>query len=206
MLGFVNNSVTLHRFWTMLAHYHGQVWNSSELARAFGVADTTVRGYLDRLASAMAVWLLPPWHQNVGKRQVKAPKVYLTDSGILHALLNLRTQADLAAHPKVGASWEGFVLRQLMRHLNAESRECFFWATYAGAELDLLITRGNRRLGFEVKRTSSPHLTPSMRNAMHDLQLANLDVIHAGEHTFSLAKGVRAVPFSRLLEEIKPLR
>jgi uncharacterized protein len=206
LLGFINNSITLRRFWTMLAHYHGQTWNASELARAFGVADTTVRGYLDRLTAAMVIWQLPPWHANIAKRQVKAPKIYLTDSGILHTLLNLRTQDELSAHPKVGASWEGFVLQQLIRHLKVESPECFYWATYAGAELDLLILRGNRKFGFEVKRTSAPQSTPSMYHAREDLHLDRLDVIHAGDHTFPLAKGIRAVAFSRLLEDIKPFR
>jgi len=204
-LGIGVSSVTLRRFWTMLAHYHGQTWNASEFARSFGVADTTVRGYLDRLASALVVRHLQPWHENISKRQVKAPKVYIADSGILHALLNLRTPADLLAHPKVGASWEGFVLDQLTRRLGADRSECFFWATHSGAELDLLIVRGNARLGFEVKRTSAPTLTPSMRHAMADLKLSRLDVVHAGEQSFPLAKGVRAVAFSRLLEDLRPL-
>ncbi len=204
-LGFRVNATTLRRFWTMLAHYHGQLWNASEFARSFGVADTTVRDYLDRLTSAMVVRQLPPWHENVGKRQVKAPKVYIADSGLLHTLLNLRVQADVEAHPKVGASWEGWVLEQVIRRLNVERQECFFWATYAGAELDLLVVRGRLRFGFEVKRTAAPSLTGSLRHALQDLHLDRIDVIHAGDRTFALADRVRAVAASRLLADLEPL-
>src|SRR5207244_10043885 len=126
----------LRRFWTMLAHYHGQIWNASEFGRSFGVSDTTVRHYLDLLTSALVVRQLLPWFENISKRQVKAPKVYVGDSGLLHGLLNLPGRLDLESHPKVGASWEGFVMEQVLRRLQARPEECFFWATYAGAELD----------------------------------------------------------------------
>lgn len=205
-LGITIRATTLHRFWTMLAHYHGQVWNASEFARSFGVADTTIRNYLDLLGSALVVRQLQPWHENIAKRQVKAPKVYLADTGVLHSLLNLRTLRDLEGHPKVGASWEGFVMEEVIRRLGARSEECFFWATHSGAELDLLVVRGRKKLGFEIKRTSSPRSTPSMRNALTDLGLKSLDVIHAGDETFPLAKKVRAVAFSRLLDDIQPIR
>lgn len=205
-LGITIRATTLHRFWTMLAHYHGQVWNASEFARSFGVADTTIRNYLDLLGSVLVVRQLQPWHENIAKRQVKAPKVYLADTGVLHSLLNLRTLRDLEGHPKVGASWEGFVMEEVIRRLGARSEECFFWATYSGAELDLLVVRGRKKLGFEIKRTSSPRSTPSMRNALTDLGLKSLDVIHAGDETFPLAKKVRAVAFSRLLDDIQPIR
>jgi len=132
-LGFTLNATALRRFWTMLSHYHAQVWNASEFGRSFGVADTTVRAYLDRLAFALVVRQLPPWFENIAKRQVKAPKVYIADSGLLHALLGIRTRHDLEGHPKVGASWEGFVIGQIMRHLQASADECFFWATHGGA-------------------------------------------------------------------------
>jgi len=201
-LGITIGSATLCRFWTMLAHYHAQTWNASEFARSFGVADTTVRGYLDTLSAAMVVRRLLPWHENLGKRQVKAPKVYVADSGLLHGLLNLPTLADLEAHPKVGASWEGFVIQQIIHRLGARSDEVYYWATYAGAELDLLVVRGRRRLGFEVKRTTAPRLTPSMRIALEDLRLTSLDVIHAGEQTFRLAPKVRAVALRRLLNDL----
>jgi predicted AAA+ superfamily ATPase len=205
-LGIAIRSATMRRFWSMLAHYHGQVWNSSEFARSFGVADTTVRGYLDVLTSALVVTQLPPWHENIGKRQIKAPKIYLADSGILHALLNIIHLQDLEKHPKLGASWEGFVISQIVRHLRARSDECYFWGTHAGGELDLLIVSGRLRLGFEVKRSSSPRVTPSMRNALKDLKLKSLYVIHAGEQTYGLGAGIQAVAFSRLLEDLEAIR
>ncbi|MBI2358189.1 MAG: ATP-binding protein [Deltaproteobacteria bacterium] len=204
-LGITVGSITLRRFWTMLAHYHGQIWNSSEFARSFGVADTTIRHYLDLLTSALVMRQLPPWHENISKRQVKAPKVFVTDSGLLHSLLNVRFLEDLEKHPKLGASWEGFVLEQIIRRLGTRTGEHFFWATHGGAELDLLMVRGGQRIGFEIKRTSSPRLTPSMRSALSDLKLQRLDVIHAGEETFLMDKKVRAVAFSRLLKDLKLL-
>jgi hypothetical protein len=205
-LGIAVNAVVIRRFWTMLAHYHAQTWNASEFARSFGVADTTVRNYLDALTAALVLRQLPPWFANIGKRQVKAPKVYIRDSGLLHGLLNIRTLADLESHPKVGASWEGFVIEQLMRLLGAEPEECFFWATHSGAELDFLVVRGRTRLGFEIKRTTSPRVTPSMRTALADLDLQRLDVIHAGEDTFPIAPRMRAVALRRMLHDIAPLK
>ena len=204
-LGITIGSTTMRRFWTMLAHYHAQTWNASEFARSFGVADTTVRGYLDRLAAALVVRQLQPWHENISKRQVRAPKVYIADSGLLHALLNLRSQSDLEAHPKVGASWEGFVIEQIRGRLGVERDECFFWATHAGAELDLLVVRGRTRRGFEIKRTTAPKVTPSMRHAVTNLRLKGLDVVHAGEKSFPLTQKIRAVAFSRLLTDLGPL-
>jgi len=204
-LGIGTRSATLYRFWQMLAHYHGQIWSASEFARSFGVADTTVRNYLDLLTSALVIRQLPSWHENISKRQVKAPKVYVADSGLLHTLLNLKTPADLERHPKVGASWEGFVLAEIIRRLGARSHECYFWATHGGAELDLLVVRGRRRLGFEIKRTSSPSVTRSMQTALEDLKLDSLDVVHAGDQSFALAPHVRAVALSRLLKDLEPL-
>ena len=201
-LGFRAAPETMRRFWGMLAHYHGQIWNASEFARAFGVADTTVRRHLDQLVSTFAIRLLPPWHANVGKRQVKAPRVYVADSGILHALLGLGSRDELFSHAKVGASWEGFVLEQVIRRLRARPEECFFWRTHTGAELDLLIVQGRRRLGFEIKRTTAPSVTPSMRSALRDLDLDTLTVVHAGQHTFALDRGVRALAFRDLLGEV----
>ena len=124
---------------------------------------------------------------------------------MLHSLLNLQSLRDLEGHPKVGASWEGFAIRQVIRRLGAHSDECFYWATHAGAELDLLVLRGRERLGFEIKRTSSPRVTPSMRSALADLKLRRLDVVHAGDETFALDKKIRAVAFGRLLDDLKPL-
>jgi uncharacterized protein len=148
---------------------------------------------------------LLPWHANIGKRQVKSPKAYIIDSGLLHGLLNLQEQWDIEGHPKAGASWEGFVIEQLIVHMRAEPEECFFWATHSGAELDLLITRGRERRGFEIKRTASPTVTQSMRYALADLKLSSLDIIHAGDHTFRLQDRIRAVSISRLLADVPPL-
>ena len=156
------------------------MWRSAEFARSFGVADTTVRRYLDLLTGALIVRQLQPWHENVGKRQVKRPKVYIGDSGLLHALLNLRRGEDVESHPVLGASWEGFVIEQLIGHLRADPEECYFWATHSGAELDLLVVRGRRRRGFEIKRTVAPRVTRSMLSALQVLRLDSLDVIHAG--------------------------
>lgn len=204
-LGINIRATTLRRFWNMLAHYHGQTWNASEFARSFGLADTTVRGYLDALTSALVIRQLQPWYENISKRQVKAPKIYITDSGLMHSLLNIQTMTDLEGHPKVGASWEGFVIEQLIRHLGLDYSECYFWATHAGAELDLFIPRGRKRFGIEIKRTTTPKLTLSMRSALESLNLTHLDVIHSGDHTFPLAENVRAVSFVRMLEDIKKL-
>ena len=205
-LGINIRATTLNRFWRMLAHYHGQTWNASEFARSFGVADTTVRNYLDLMTSALVIRQLPPWHENISKRQVKAPKVYIADSGLFHSLLNLPNLHDLEGHPKMGASWEGFVIQQIVRQIGARSDECYFWATHTGAELDLFVIRGRQRLGFEIKRTSAPRITPSMRNALADLKLQHLDVIHAGDVTFQMDARIRAVALSRLIDDLQPLR
>jgi len=204
-LGIQIPGTTLHRFWRMLAHYHGQVWNGAELARAFGVAATTVRRYLDLLTGALVVGQLPPWYENLSKRQVRSPKIYIADTGLLHTLLGIETRESLEGHPKVGASWESFVLREVVLRLGARPEECYFWATHAGAELDLLVVRGQRRLGFEIKRTTAPAASRSMHSARESLGLDRLDLIHAGEHTFPLAEGVRAVAFARLAEDLEPL-
>ncbi len=205
-LGIRIEARALRRFWIMLAHYHGQIWNASEFGRSFGVSDTTVRRYLDTLTSALVVRQLPPWHANVKKRQIKSPKVYLADSGLLHTLLGLRTLRDLEAHPKVGASWEGFALNQVVQHLGARVEECFFWGTHGGGEIDLLVVRGNSRLGFEFKRTTAPKATRSMHTAIDDLRLSSLTVVHAGDASFPMGRRMRAVPLNKVTTEIKPLR
>ena len=198
-------SATLARFWSMLAHVHGQTLNWSELGRSMGVADTTVRNYLDILEGALVVSTLMPWHENISKRQVKAPKVYVRDSGLLHTLLDVETRDQLDRHPRVGASWEGFVIQQVVQHLGARRERCFFWATHGGAELDLLVVARGRRLGFEVKLTDAPGVTASMHSALADLNLHSLDVIHAGSTTYPLTNRVRAVSARRILEDIRPL-
>lgn len=205
-LGINIRSTTMHRFWSMLAHSHGQIWNASEFGRSFGVADTTVRNYLDLLSSALVVRQLLSWHENISKRQVKSPKIYITDSGLLHTLLGIKTHRDLERHPKIGASWEGFVIEQVIRWLGLRAEECFFWATHAGAELDLLVVRGRKKIGFEVKLTSSPRVTPSMRSALSDLKLQRLYVIHSGEETFQLERNIEALALQRLLKDLKPLK
>lgn len=205
-LGIRTPAETLRRFWSMVAHYHAQTWNGAEIARAFGVGESSVRRYLDLLTDALVLRQLPPWHANLSKRQVRAPKVYVGDSGLLHALLGIENGEDLAGHPKVGASWEGFLVKEIIERLNSRAEECFFWATHTGAELDLLIVSGRRRLGFEIKRTTAPRLTRSMASVLEDLDLERLDVVHAGEATFPLAQKVRAVAAHALLEQIEPLR
>lgn len=204
-LGVSFPAATMDRLWHMIAHWHGQVWNASEFARSFGVAHTSVRRWLDALTATFAVRSLAPWHENVAKRQVKSPKIYVTDSGILHQLLGLATESDVAAHPKCGASWESFVIGEVVQRLGAEPEECFFWATHAGAQLDLLVVRGNVRLGFEIKRTSAPSTSKSMRIALADLKLDRLDVVHAGEHTFPLDDRIRALALTRLLDDLEGL-
>jgi hypothetical protein len=196
----------LRRFWSMIAHYHAQTWNSSELARAFGVAHTTVQRYLDVLTETFMVRQLPPWHANLSKRQVRAPKVYLRDTGVLHTLLGVHTSRELDGHPKVGASWEGFALHAVLDRLDARAGEAYFWGTHAGAELDLLIVRGRTRLGFEFKRATAPAITPSMRTAIADLRLQRLDVIHGGRETFPLSDRIRAVPLERVVLDVESLR
>jgi predicted AAA+ superfamily ATPase len=205
-LGIAIPPATLSRFWTMLSHYHGQIWNASEFGRSFGVSHTTVQKYLDLLSGMFVVRQLRPWSENVGKRAVKAPKVYLSDSGLLHTLLGMESPESLEAHPKVGASWEGFMLGQVIRRLRARQEECFFWATHAGAELDLLVVRGARRLGFEFKRTDAPKATRSMQSALESLRLERLFVLHAGRESFDLGGKLRAVAASDLLSELGPLR
>lgn len=197
-LGLRVPSAALRRFWTMLAHWHGQVWKASEFARSFGVADTTVRRYLDILTGALVVRQLQPWHENIAKRQVKSPKLYLRDSGVLHALLGIGDMHALNAHPKCGASWEGLMLESVIEQLGLSSEQAFFWAVHTGAELDLLVPRGRHRVGIEIKRTAAPKVTRSMRTAIDDLNLQEVVVIHAGRESYRLAAKVRTVAASRL--------
>lgn len=204
-LGFGIPATAMRRFWSMVAHWHGQIWNASEIARSIDASDATARRYLDALAGSFVVRVQRPFFENVAKRQVKSPRVWIADPGLLHTLLGLETRTDVERHPKLGASWEGFVVGELLRHLGARRDEAYFWATHAGAELDLLVVRGRVRRGFEVKRTSTPRVTKSMRTAMETLGLETLDVVHGGKDTFPLTDRIRAVAAARLLEDVRPL-
>ena len=194
----------LRRFWTMLAHLHGGVLNAAELGRAISVDQKTASRHLDILAGTFLVRRLPPWFENVGKRVVKAPKIYLRDSGLLHALLGLRTQAEVLSHPRFGLSWEGFAMEQVIGILRAE-RDAYFWATHGGAELDLLIVRGGRRYGFEFKFADTPTTTKSMRVALADLKLETLFVVYAGDRNFLLGEKIEAVSLAKLADRIVDL-
>ena len=196
-LGMTAAAPALHRFWSMLAHDHGQTWNAADPARSLGVNESTVRRYLDWLTQAYLVRQLQPWFANLGKRQVKAPKIYLRDSGLLHELLGIADPAALTRHPKCGASWEGFALDQVLRI--AQPDQAYFWATHTGAELDLLMFKDGRRVGVEFKRTDAPQLTQSMRIALQDLELDALYVVYPGDRRYTLAQRVEAVPLSAVL-------
>ena len=185
------------RFWTMLAHYHGQTWSAAPFAQSMGVSEPTIRRYLDTLTQTLMVRQLQPWHENLGKRQVKAPKIYFRDTGLLHALMGVKTLTELLMHPHHGASWEGFALEQILRA--AQPDEAFFWATHQGAELDLLMLRGQQRVGVEFKRTDTPRITPSMRIALQDLKLDILYVVYPGLHRYKLSDHVEVVPLWALL-------
>jgi hypothetical protein len=188
----------------MLAHYHGQIWNASEIARSLGEAHTTVKRHLDILTGAFMTRQLPPWFENIGKRQIRSPKVYIRDTGILHALLGLRSFAALEGHPKLGASWEGFVLEQAI--LAAGERNAYYWATQGGAELDLLLNLPGRRYGVEIKYSDAPSLTKSMKIALDDLGLSRLYVVYPGPRRYVLDKRIEALPLADLLAEIEGLR
>jgi predicted AAA+ superfamily ATPase len=199
--GIGTPSAALLRFWTMLAHYHGQIWNAAEPARSLGVSEPTVRRYLDILSGVFMARQLPPWHANLKKRQVKAPKIYFRDTGLLHELLGIGGMKGLLAHPRSGASWEGFALEQTLRI--ADPDDAFFWATHAGAELDLLMLKGGRRLGVEFKRVDAPRLTPSMRIAMRDLKLDALQIVYPGERRYALGERIEALPLAAIGQSAK---
>jgi uncharacterized protein len=192
------SAVTLQRFWGMVAHYHGQTWNSAEPARSLGVSEPACRRYLDLLTDAMMIRQLQPWHANLRKRQVKSPKVYVRDSGLLHRLLGIEGEKALLSHPKLGASWEGFAIEQV---LAAEPHdEAFFWATHQGAEIDLLLRRGDRLLGVEFKRKDAPRMTRSIRIALEDLGLERVAVVYPGTKRYPLDGRVEVVPLETLAE------
>ena len=196
-LGAAVSAETLRRFWTMIAHYHGQIWNGAELARALAVSEASVRRYLDLLTGVFMVRQLAPWHENLGKRQVRAPKVYVRDSGLLHALLGIGSRRELELHPKVGASWEGYAVEETLKALRPD--EAYYWATHQGAELDLLLFRHGRRIGVECKRMDAPKLTASMRIALADLKLDQLMVVYPGTTPYKLAANVEVIPLPQLV-------
>ena len=191
-LGITIPAETLRRFWTMVAHYHGEVWNASEFARAMGTSQPVARRYLDILAGAHMVRVLPPWYENLKKRQVKSPKIYVRDTGLLHELLDLPSGDALAGHPKVGASFEGFAIEQLLACTNL--RSAYFWSTHGGAELDLMVIAGGKRYGFEFKYTDAPGTTRSMRVAMQDLKLERLWIVYPGNEAYELDERISVLP------------
>lgn len=199
-LGVRTPALTMRRFWMMLAHYSGGIWNASEIGRSLGEAHTTVRRHLDALAGALVVRVLEPWFENVGKRQVKAPKVYIRDTGILHTLLGIRSRGELEGHPKVGGSWEGLVIEQILARLPHPS--AYYWRTQAGAELDLLLFLGGRRIGVEIKRADAPAMSPSMASALKDLRLDRLVVVYPGAERYPLAPRVEVLPLSESIAEL----
>ncbi len=201
--GFRFPATTTRRFWTMLAHYHGQTWNAAEIASSIDVSATTVRRLLDALTDALVVRQLPPWFTNMAKRQVKSPRVYVRDSGLLHRLLGIGSRLELERHPKLGASWEGMVVEQLL--IRYGSATAAFWSTHSGAEIDLRLEIGGRVLGFEIKRTDRPRVTKSMHSALADLKLDHLFVAHAGNHRFALTDQITAIPVTDLLINHNPL-
>jgi len=201
-LGFRFPATTMRRFWTMLAHYHGQTWNGAELARSLDVSAKTVRRYVDALTDALVVRQLAPWFTNIAKRQVKAPRIFIRDSGLLHRLLGIADVAALESHPKLGASWEGMVLEQLLARFDGGAS---FWSTHGGAELDLRLKIDGRVIGFEIKRTDRPATTKSMHVALADLDLDHLVVVHGGEHHFALADKITAIGAAELLTVGDPL-
>lgn len=194
-LGITIPADRLRRFWTMIAHYHGQTWNAAEFARALGTGEATAGRYLDILTGAFMVRALPAWFENLRKRQVKAPKVYVRDTGLLHVLLGLSRAEELAGHHKVGASFEGFAVEQLLGGL--DTRDAYFWATHGGAELDLLVFREGRRYGFECKLADAPGTTRSMRVALKDLDLSHLWIVYPGEEAYPLDDRISALPISQ---------
>jgi len=201
--GIVAPALSLLRFWAMLAHYHGQVWNAADPARSLGVSEPTTRRYLDILSGVFMIRQLQPWHANLKKRQVKAPKIYFRDTGLLHQLLGISSPKDLLTHPKCGASWEGYVIEEAIRAVDPD--EAFFWATHNGAEIDLLLRKNGRFFGVECKRADAPKLTPSMRIALADLKLERVSVVFPGRRRYSLADRVSAVPLEDLTKGMSGL-
>lgn len=188
--GFDISSHVIRRFWMMLTHYHGQLFNASEIGRSIEVTNKTASRYLDILAGTFMMRRLNPWYENISKRQIKSPKIYFRDSGILHTLLGVKSEKELYTHPKLGISWEGFAVEEVIRALEAEDEDCYFWATQSGAELDLLVTKDGRKQGFEFKFTDTPKITKSMNIAMQDLKIEKLTVIIPHPANFMISENI----------------
>jgi len=195
-LGINIPAVTMRRFWTMLAHYHGQTWNAAEIGRSMGLSDKTVRSYLDILTGTFMIRQLQPWFENLGKRQVKSPKIYFRDTGLYHSLLDIPDRHFLLGHPKVGASWEGFAIQQALQILHPNA--AYFWGTHAGAEIDLVFQHKGRRYGMEVKFSEAPSLTPSMRIAVSELNLERLWIVYPGNEVYPVTEKITALPLAKL--------
>ncbi|MBA3072295.1 MAG: ATP-binding protein [Anaerolineae bacterium] len=203
LMGFNIPATSLFRFWSHLAHYHGQIWNAAEASRALDVSQSTARRYVDLLQDLFMVRQLQPWYENLGKRQVKSPKIYLRDSGLLHYLLGIRTVQELTLHPRSGASWEGYAIEESIKAF--EPDEVYFWATHSGAELDLLLIKDGKRIGVEYKRMDSPRATPSMYTSLDNLNLSQILVIYPGPHPYQIAEKIKAIPIKTLAENVPSL-
>lgn len=191
----------LQRFWMMLAHNHGHILNFSDLGRSLSLSHNTIRSYTDILTDTFMIRQLQPWYENISKRQVKSPKIYFRDSGLLHTLLGIKNEPELLMHPKLGVSWEGFAIEEIIRHFNAHPHECYFWSTHADAELDLLIIKDGKRFGFEIKFTQAPRLTRSMQIAYENLHLDQLTVIYPGEKDFMLNESIQVIGLKNFLSK-----
>lgn len=199
-LGFRIPARNIHRFWMMLSHYHGQIFNASEIGKSLSISDHTAKNYLDILESTFMIRVLQPWFENIGKRQVKTPKIYFRDSGILHSLLGIYDKNQLITNPKLGASWEGFALEEIIKYFGIRREECFFWATHGGAELDLLIVKDGKKIGIEFKYTDFPKTTPSINIALEDLKLSRVLIVYPGNKKFILSEKVEAVGLEYFLQ------
>lgn len=199
-LGIRVSALQLRRFWMMLAHFHGQIVNFSDLGRSLDINDTTARSYLDILTGTLMIRELSPWFENIGKRQVKRPKIYFRDSGIFHSLLGIRTINDLESNPKLGASWEGYALEETIRCLDARPEECFFWAVHSQAELDLLVVKDGKKLGFEFKYSDAPTLSPSMKKSIEMLSLDELTVVYPGNREYEIAENTLVRPLANIVK------
>ncbi|MEM7174086.1 MAG: ATP-binding protein [Bacteroidota bacterium] len=206
-LGFNIPANQLRRFWTMIAHYHGQIFNASQLGRSLNLSHNTIKKYLDLLTGTFMIRTLKPWHENIKKRQVKSPKIYFRDSGIFHALMRITEKKELLSTPYLGASWEGFVLEEVIRaHMpEIDEHDCYFWSTQSGAELDLLIVSSNQKIGYEFKYQDAPKITKSMRIALEDLQLSKLTIIYPGTKSFQMDEKIFLTNIAELLQKPKKL-